>query len=108
MNKTFIQKISLAFLLFMVPVFGGLVYGQDTKVTISLENVPMEKVMNEIEKQTNYLFGSTENVDINRLVTVKVQNSPLKTVLEAMLKDSGVTYVIEGTNILLKVGGGQH
>ncbi len=106
MNKTFIQKISLAFLLFMVPVFGGLVYGQDTKVTISLENVPMEKVMNEIEKQTNYLFGSTENVDINRLVTVKVQNSPLKTVLEAMLKDSGVTYVIEGTNILLKVGGG--
>lgn len=40
-----------------------------------MEKVRMEQVMNEIERQTKYLFGSAENVDVKRIVTVTGRES---------------------------------
>ena len=37
---------------------------QNNLITISQNNVQMEKVLNEIEKQSNYLFVYENNVDI--------------------------------------------
>lgn len=74
MNKKIIQRISLLILLFVLPVAYPVndVHAQDVRVTIRMDKVRMEQVMNEIERQTKYLFGSADNVDVNRIVTVQV------------------------------------
>ena len=62
MNKKIIQRISLLILLFVLPIAYPVtdIHAQDVRVTIRMEKVRMEQVMNEIERQTKYLFGSAE------------------------------------------------
>lgn len=106
MNKKIIQRISLLILLFVLPIAYPVtdIHAQDVRVTIRMEKVRMEQVMNEIERQTKYLFGSAENVDVKRIVTVQVVNRPLQEALDAMLRGTNVSYTVQGSNIVLKNG----
>lgn len=61
----------------------------------------MERVMNEIEKQTNYLFLSNKDVDINSIVTVNVKERPLSEALTQMVRGLDVAYKFDGKYILL-------
>ena len=99
MNKKIIQRISLLILLFVLPIAYPVtdIHAQDVRVTIRMEKVRMEQVMNEIERQTKYLFGSAENVYVKRIVTVQVA-------LDAMLRGTNVSYTVQGSNIVLKNG----
>lgn len=76
-------------------------HAQNVRVTINLEDVEMIEVMNAIKSQTSYLFGTTD-VDITQHVTVKVQNGLLRTALDQMVAGTGVTYRINGSNIILE------
>lgn len=104
MNKKIIQRISLLILLFVLPVAYPVndVHAQDVRVTIRMDKVRMEQVMNEIERQTKYLFGSADNVDVNRIVTVQVVDRPLREALDAMLRGTNISYMVQGSNIVLK------
>ena len=104
MNKKIIQRISLLILLFVLPIAYPVndVHAQNVRVTIRMDKVRMEQVMNEIERQTKYLFGSAENVDVNRIVTVQVVDRPLREALDAMLRGTNVSYTVQGSNIVLK------
>ena len=106
MNKKIIQRISSLILLFVLPVVSPLteLHAQDVRVTIRMDKVRMEQVMNEIEHQTKYLFGSAENVDVNRIVSVQVVERPLREALDAMLRGTNVSYTVRGSNIVLKNG----
>ena len=106
MNKKIIQRISLLILLFVLPVVYPVndIHAQDVRVTIRMDKVRMEQVMNEIERQTKYLFGSANNVDVNRIVTVQVVDRPLREALEVMLRGTNISYTVQGSNIVLKNG----
>ena len=103
MNKKIIQQICLSFLLVLtlvcIPVTG--VQAQTQKVSIKMENVRMKQVMNEIERQTKFLFGINDDVDVNRLVTVNVTNQSLQAALDQMVKGTDITYQISSSNIIL-------
>ena len=104
MNKKRIQQIKCLFtLLFGVCLLLGSTrsYAQTNRVSIRQENVPMERVMNEIEKQTGYLFLSNNDVDIQRPVSVRLENGTLNEALDQMLKGSGVTYKVDNKYISL-------
>ena len=104
MNKKRIQQIKCLFTLVFAACtlfHAARSYAQTTQVTISQENVPMERVMNEIEKQTGYLFLSNNDVDIRRNVSVRIENGTLAEALGQMLKGSGVTYRLENKYISL-------
>ena len=64
-----------------------------------MENVRMKQVMNEIERQTKFLFGINDDVDVNRLVTVNVTNQSLQAALDQMVKGTDITYQISSSNI---------
>ena len=105
MNKNFIQQIYLLILggLIIVCTPAGEVraQGQQVRVTIEMENVPMQQVMSEIEKQTKFLFGVNDDVDVTGPVTVKVSNQSLQTALDQMTKGTSIVYRISGSNIIL-------
>ena len=107
MNKKFIQQIQcLVTFLFMIVLTAapGEARSQTpVKVTLSLKNVRMQAVMNEIEKQTKYLFVTQQDVDLNRIVSVEVRDRALSEALDQMTAGSGVEYVIKAPSIILSV-----
>ena len=104
MNKKFIQRVGLYILLFVSSLFVSSLYGQssDIRVTVRMEKAPMKRVMGEIERQTRYLFGYDDQVDVNRIVSVHVVNRPLVEALDAMVAGSNISYVVQGSSIVLK------
>jgi TonB-linked SusC/RagA family outer membrane protein len=75
---------------------------QNIKVTINEKNIQLERLLNEIEKQTDYLFiYSKVNVDVSRKVSVNVTDKSVQEVLDQILDNSPVQYMVEGTHIIL-------
>ena len=104
MNKKRIQQIKCLFTLFFVvcaSFYATRSYAQNNAVTIRLSGVSMERVMNEIENQTNYLFLSNKDVDINSVVSVDVEARPLSEALAQMVRGTDVVYRFDGKYILL-------
>ena len=103
MNKKIIQQIRLSILLFVPALLFPLstLHAQNVRVTIRGNGVKMEQVISAIERQTRYLFGIGDNVNTNQLVSVHVENEPLKKALDEMVRGTDISYTVEGTNILL-------
>ena len=103
MNKKIIQQIRLSILLFVPALLFPLsaVHAQNARVTIRGNKVKMEQVISAIERQTRYLFGIDDDVNTGLLVTVHVENEPLKKALDEMVRGTDISYTVEGTNILL-------
>jgi len=77
--------------------------GHSQKVTLDLKNAPLEKVFNEIRKQTGYDFVyKTEVLEHAAKVTVSVQNASLQQVLDLCFKDQPLTYKIFQSFIAVK------
>ncbi len=103
MNKKGIRHIKCLFTLFLCACCfqSTRLYAQNNGVTIQLQSVPMERVMNEIESQTSYLFLSNKDVDINRVVSVDAKQLPLAEILAQMVKGTDISYKIDGKYIVL-------
>lgn len=78
---------------------------KSTEVTLSFKNQPVQTVLNEIERQTGYLFMVNSNVDTKRKVTVSAKRKPVKSVLEQMFSATGVGFAFEGRHIVLSKNG---
>ena len=103
MNKKIIQQIRLSILLFVPALLFPLstILAQNVRVTIRENKVKMEQVISSIERQTRYLFGIDDDVNTDLLVTVNVENEPLKKALDEMVRGTDIAYSVEGGNILL-------
>jgi TonB-linked SusC/RagA family outer membrane protein len=72
------------------------------KITFSGEDVPLEKVLSIIKKQTSYLFLYNDALLENaRKVTLHVKNATVEEVLNACFKDQPLNYAIKGKTIFI-------
>lgn len=72
------------------------------KVSIHKENVPLNTILNEIERQTGMLFVYDQNeIDVKRHVSVKANGQSLTSVLDTLFGDTSVKYNVSGRNIML-------
>ena len=105
MNKTRFCKIRNLFEVILLVCLSLHIRGaqaQTTRFAISMENVPMEQVVNEIEKQSRYLFLFNKDIDSRRIiVSVHAENQTITQILPALFKDTGLDYTIEGMSILV-------
>ena len=85
----------------LLTLFSFVGLAQDVRVTLSLDRVPMRRVINEIENQTHYLFATDEGVDVSRNVTVRVKTQPLSAALDQMIRGTDLQWKIEGAHIYL-------
>lgn len=81
--------------------YAGNAHSQNAKVSIRMNNVKLDKILNEIENQTDYLFIYNNQVDINNITSVKVKNEAVAQVLDRILSGTGINYELEGTHIIL-------
>ena len=105
MNKTRFCKIRNLFEVILLMCLLLQIRGaqaQTARFTIHMENVPMEQVVNEIEKQSRYLFLFNKDIDSRRIiVSVNAENQTITQILPALFKDTGLDYTIEGMSILV-------
>ncbi len=94
----------LIFLLFFCIKTTSL-HAQNESITINKKNVQLKDVLNEIEKQTEYLFVYDKKVDINRIVSVEANHKPLKDVLNGLFSNINISFTRESTSIILKSEG---
>lgn len=95
--KQIFRIMRISTFLLMVCVFcsyAGNAHSQNAKVSIRMNNVKLDKILNEIENQTDYLF-------INKITSVKVKNEAVAQVLDRILSGTGINYELEGTHIIL-------
>ncbi|NMN37122.1 SusC/RagA family TonB-linked outer membrane protein [Pedobacter sp. SG918] len=73
------------------------------KLTYAAKNITVDRVFKEIEKQTNYrVLYATSTLNDAAKVNVNFKNTPLKEVIEYLLKDQQLTYNIEQNTVLIK------
>ncbi len=102
--KQLFRIMRISTLLLMICVFSAYAeetYSQDAKINIQMNNVQLDKILNAIESQTSYLFIYNNQVKINRKASVNAQNQSVATVLDKLLKGTGIYYNLEGKHIIL-------
>jgi TonB-linked SusC/RagA family outer membrane protein len=83
-------------------------YRQDgkQKITIVANDIPLEKVMKQIEKQTGMRFMYAEGAfDVNEKVSPNFKQTTLDEVLASLLGSKGMLWQYSDGSILLKQGG---
>ena len=77
------------------------VNAQSAKVDINVTNGKLNTVLNKIEKQTDYLFIYNNEVDTNIPITLSTKGEAVSSVLNRVLRGTGITYKLEGSHIIL-------
>ncbi len=97
------MKLTTFLLLISLISMGANNYAQSTKISLALENVTIEKVLNEIENSTDFkFFFSREDVDVNRIVSVETDGETIEIILDEVFSDSPIYYEVYDKQILLK------
>lgn len=77
-------------------------YGQEARLTLDLDGVPVERVLKEIEKQSDFFFlYSPKIVDVDRLVHIQVRNKLIEPVLDNLFAGTATEFVVKGRQIVL-------
>lgn len=75
---------------------------QTADVSLQINNQPMEVVLEEIEKQTDYSFiYDHRNVNAKKIVTVSAENEDIIDVLSHVFADTDIEYKIINNKIIL-------
>lgn len=105
-NMLRIMKLTLFLILFSIhAVFAVTSDAQNVVVSLNLKNQPIERVLTQIEEQTNYhFFYDNSLVNVDKLVSIDAVNEQLVSVLNRMFAGSDIRYRIVNTDVVLSVG----
>lgn len=98
-----IMRNILILLLFTVfQVFAESSYSQNTKLTMQLEEVSVSDILDAIEEQSEFYFLCNKKlVDINRKVSIFIQDEDINTILAQVFTGTDVDYVVMDRQIVL-------
>ncbi len=97
-----VMKLTTVFLLLCSAfAFANPASSQNAKVSLNKQQAHLSEVLEAIESQTDYLFISNRNIDLKQNVSVNVSDVSVREVLETILKNTGLTFKLEGVNIIL-------
>ena len=99
-----IIKHKFPYLLFFLLLFSSFasVYGQERTITLNLSKVPLNTALKEIEKQTSMsVVYNTNDVDINRIISIKVSKESLNNVMNQLFKGINTSFSIVDNHIVL-------
>lgn len=98
-------KMKLSILLIWASFFtlqANTTYSQGTKITLTLNNVSVEQILDKIESSTKFkFFYQVEDVDLKRIVSLKATNEKIEVVLEKLLKKTRTSFKIDDQDIYL-------
>lgn len=100
------MKLTTFFLIVSLFQINAKTYSQITKITLHLNQVKVEKVLDEIESMTEFkFFVDTKKVNLNRIVTVHENKEQISKILEKIFKNTNVSFELFNKQIILKTIG---
>lgn len=79
-------------------------FAQAFKFSIKKDNVTIETVLRDIEKQSNYtFFYSDDRIKLDKKVSIDVKDVPVEKVLDKLFNHSGYVYKIADRQIIISV-----
>lgn len=77
-------------------------HAQSARVTLNVNNSSLQKVLDEIEKQSDYhFFYNNKQVDISRKVSIKSNQTEIKQVLNQLFAGTNIGYQVLENSIIL-------
>ena len=100
------KRIKFLLLIFLIAILSpNLMSAQNSTLTLSMSDTPLNEILNKIEKKTSYSFQySTQVIDVKQKRTIHVKNQPIEAVLNILLKGTDIQYHIKGKQIILNAG----
>lgn len=96
------MKLTLLTLFMCATGLFASVNSQTMRVNINANNTATRTILNEIEKQTDYLFiYDTKEVNLDRKISVDATDKTVAEVLSNIFNNTEVVYAMEGSNIML-------
>ena len=100
----FLLMTKLTFILLLLTFMdvSAKVYSQDSKITLSLENVTISKALKSIESKSAYkFFYSNSRFPADKKVTLNAKDKAVKDLLDDILTNTPFTYHLLGTDIIV-------
>lgn len=99
----FLSKIKLTVIIWMVALIQVSASGRAQNVSIDFKNTRIEKVLEELTRQSGYHFlYDVQLINKASLVTIKATNLSLKQVLVECFANQPFNYVFEGNNVIIR------
>ena len=97
-----IMKLTFIFVLLGLMSFASVTYSQSTKLTFESQNVTIENVFKQIEALSEYKFAyNSTKLDIDKRVSLKVENQTIDAILNKMLGSANYKYQIVDRYIII-------
>jgi TonB-linked SusC/RagA family outer membrane protein len=96
------MKLTLCLLLFFTTLtFAETGNAQNARVSLNTQQATLKDVLKEIEQQTDYLFISNREINLDRKVSIRVESKPVNEVLDQLFTNFDLSYSMEGVNIII-------
>jgi len=97
-----IKLTSLFFFLLFCQV-NAASYSQNKKISIHLDNEPVENVLDAIESQSTFnFFYKIGEIDVSKKISINAYKTPIKEILTLISKQSNISYQVVKNQIVLK------
>jgi TonB-linked SusC/RagA family outer membrane protein len=98
-KKLLIMRLTIALNLICTLAFSSNLILHGQTISIDLENVSVKEVFKTIESQTPYrFFYNDELSDINKQVSIKIENKKIENVLDELFNSTEISYTILENN----------
>ena len=98
--KALQKSIYAAILLLMIP---GFAFSQTTKrdIKLNFNNVPIVKVFESIEKQSDYSFFYNNDINTSLKTSIEITSNNINQIVGTLLKGTSIDYRISDKRIVL-------
>lgn len=99
------MRIYLTILCLVLSLYGVDLWGQSTKISLHLQNAPLKRLIQEIERQSDYYFIYQDDIfDEDQRININVKNASLDFILKELENQTSVkAEVVEHQVILTKI-----
>lgn len=95
-------KPSKIFLMVLFCSVASVLFSQTSRYNLDLKNISVRTALDAVEKQGDYSFLYSEKiVDVNRTISISIQDGTIEQVLARIFEGTSVTFTIKGRQIVL-------
>jgi TonB-linked SusC/RagA family outer membrane protein len=77
-------------------------YSQKAEISLNLQNVTLRQALEAVKQQSEYSFWyRNEEVNLDKRLSVRIENQPIDCVLANLLVGQGVSYTIDDKHIII-------
>jgi len=97
------MRLAVALMLISISMsYAENTYSQSTHLSLAVSNKSVKEVFAEIEKNSEYVFFYYDNVlDVNRKVSIRVENQTIDKILDKLFESTDNSYVIDDRQVFI-------